>query len=58
MTCDPDAVACIPSHVVGSTDDGGTIYLLAEPCEGCVRHVRDTTCIQAIIWPGGAVALP
>jgi dCMP deaminase len=37
---------------------GSTMYVSCEPCEGCVRHVRNTTSIEAIIWPGGAIALP
>lgn len=38
--------------------DGGVMYVSTEPCEGCIRHVRNNTGIEAIIWPGGAVALP
>lgn len=61
--------ACIASHAEanavsdaqqrnGGRLAGAVMYVSCEPCEGCVRHVRNTTDIHAIIWPGGAVALP
>lgn len=61
--------ACIASHAEANAvadaqqRNGGrladcTMYVSCEPCEGCVRHVRNVTDIRAIIWPGGAVALP
>jgi dCMP deaminase len=37
---------------------GGTMYVSCEPCEGCIRQVRNTTEINTIIWPDGAVGLP
>lgn len=60
---------CISSHAEANAvsdaqqRNGGrlvdcTMYVSCEPCEGCVRHVRNNTDIKAIIWPGGAVALP
>lgn len=61
--------ACIASHAeanavsdaqqrCGGRLAGCTMYVSCEPCEGCVRHVRNQTDIKAIIWPGGALALP
>ncbi|MGW0682909.1 deoxycytidylate deaminase [Streptomyces sp. NPDC002754] len=38
--------------------DGALMYTSAEPCEGCIRQIRNTTKIEAIIWPEGVVALP
>jgi dCMP deaminase len=37
---------------------GCVMYVSCEPCEECVRDIRNTTKIEAIIWPGGTVALP
>lgn len=34
---------------------GATMYVTEEPCGGCVRQVRNTTEITAIVWPGGRV---
>lgn len=61
--------ACIASHAEANAvsdaqqRNGGrladcTMYVSCEPCEGCVRHIRNQTDIKAIIWPEGAVALP
>lgn len=61
--------ACISSHAEANAvsdaqqRNGGRLanclmYVSCEPCEGCVRHVRNSTDIKAIIWRGGAVALP
>lgn len=61
--------ACIATHAEGNAKadamrrggghlDGCTMYVSCEPCEGCVRDIRNTTGITAIIWPEGAVALP
>lgn len=61
--------ACISSHAEANAvsdaqqRNGGrlvdcTMYVSCEPCEGCVRHVRNHTDIRAIIWPGGAIGLP
>lgn len=61
--------ACIASHAEANAvadaqrKGGGTLadavlYVSCEPCEGCVRHIRNTTQIAAIRWPGGVVALP
>lgn len=61
--------ACISSHAEanavadaqqrgGGILDGCTMYVSCAPCEGCTRHVRNTTRIGAIIWPDGVVALP
>lgn len=38
--------------------DGAVMYVSCEPCDGCVRHIRNTTRIEAIIWPDGVIALP
>jgi dCMP deaminase len=37
---------------------GGVQYVSCEPCEGCVRDIRNTTDIEAMIWPDGVIALP
>lgn len=61
--------ACIASHAEhNAVSDaqqrgagriaGGVMYVSCEPCEGCIRHVRNTTDIEAIIWPEGATGLP
>ncbi|MFE6222960.1 deaminase [Streptomyces sp. NPDC057854] len=61
--------ACIASHAEanavadamqrgGGRLGGAVMYVSCEPCEGCVRHVRNTTDIKAIIWPKGTVTLP
>lgn len=61
--------ACIASHAEanavadamqrnGGTLDGCVMYVSCEPCDGCTRHVRNTTRISAIIWPDGAIGLP
>lgn len=61
--------ACIASHAeANAVADamqrgagriaGGVMYVSCEPCEGCIRHIRNNTDIKAIIWPEGAVALP
>lgn len=34
---------------------GATMYVTEEPCAGCVRQVRNTTDIAAIVWPGGRI---
>lgn len=61
--------ACIASHAEanavadamqrsGGILSGCIMYVSCEPCDGCVRHIRNTTAIEAIIWPEGTVALP
>ena len=61
--------ACIASHAEanavadamqrnGGRLAGAIMYVSCEPCEGCVRHVRNTTDIEAILWPEGGIALP
>lgn len=61
--------ACIASHAeTNAVADaqqrgagriaGGVMYVSCEPCDGCVRHIRNTTDIEAIIWPEGVIALP
>ena len=61
--------ACIGTHAEhNAVDDaktkgagrmaGGVLYVSCEPCEGCVRLIRNTTDIEAIIWPDGVTALP
>lgn len=59
--------ACIASHAeanaLADVDnrarlDGAVMHVTTEPCDGCVRHIRNTTRISAVIWPGGTVALP
>lgn len=42
----------------GGRLEGCTMYVSCEPCEGCIRDIRNTTGITAIIWPEGMVALP
>ncbi|MFJ9181370.1 hypothetical protein [Streptomyces sp. NPDC102360] len=37
---------------------GALMYASVEPCEGCIRMIRNETDIEAIIWPDGMVALP
>jgi dCMP deaminase len=32
---------------------GATLYVTEEPCGGCVRQIRTTTEIAAIVWPHG-----
>lgn len=61
--------ACIASHAEanavsdaqrkghGALPDA-TLYVSCEPCEGCVRHIRNTTQIAAIRWPDGVIGLP
>lgn len=34
---------------------GATMYVTEEPCGGCVRQIRTTTEIVAIIWPDGRI---
>lgn len=61
--------ACIATHaeanaVADAMQSGGgrltgcIMYVSCEPCDGCVRHIRNTTDIKAIIWPEGTIALP
>jgi dCMP deaminase len=61
--------ACIASHAEANAvadalrRNGGDLadclmYVSCEPCDGCTRHVRNTTKISAIIWPNGAIGLP
>lgn len=61
--------ACIASHAEANAladaqrKGGGvledcTMYVSTAPCEGCVRHVRNTTMIAAIRWPDGVIGLP
>lgn len=70
----PDAVApgssydnCLASHAeinaVADVDNrarlaGAVLYCTDEPCEYCAKHIRNTTKIEAIIWPTGGIALP
>lgn len=58
---------CIATHAemnaIWDVDDksrlkGGTLYVSHEPCEGCIRFIRNRTPLSAVIWPEGAVALP
>ncbi|OII61181.1 hypothetical protein BJP40_06545 [Streptomyces sp. CC53] len=37
---------------------GAVMYISCEPCDGCVRHIRNTTDIKAIVWPNGKIGLP
>lgn len=37
---------------------GGVMYVSCEPCEGCLKVIRNITDIEAVIWPDGAIALP
>jgi deoxycytidylate deaminase len=70
---DTGAGACIASHAEanavadamqrsGGRLAGCVMYVNAEPCEGCIRHIRNTTSIECIIWKDGThegvVALP
>lgn len=61
--------ACIATHAEvnavadaqqrgGGRMPGAVMYVSTEPCEGCIRHVRNVTDISAIIWPDGAIGLP
>lgn len=59
--------ACIATHAesnaLADVDnrgrlDGATMYVTCEPCDGCVRHIRNTTGLAAIRWPEGYIALP
>ena len=61
--------ACINTHAEDNAVDdaksrsggrlaGCTLYVSCEPCEGCVRMIRNKTDIKAVIWPGGAIGLP
>lgn len=34
---------------------GATMYVTEEPCAGCVRQIRNTTEIAAIVWPHGRI---
>lgn len=34
---------------------GATMYVTEEPCAGCVRQIRNTTEITAIVWPRGRI---
>jgi len=56
--------ACIASHAeqnaladVTAPErlKGATMYVTEEPCAGCVRQVRNTTDIAAIVWPEGRI---
>lgn len=60
---------CISTHAEGNAKAdamrrgggdlaGCTLYVSCEPCEGCVRDYRNTTRVEAIIWPDGAIGLP
>lgn len=66
---DTGAGACHSTHAeTNATSDaqrkgggslaGCTLFVSCEPCEGCIRHVRNATSIEAIVWPDGIVALP
>jgi len=61
--------ACISTHAEGNAKAdamrrgggdlaGCVLYVSCEPCEGCVRDFRNTTKVEAMIWPEGAIALP
>lgn len=61
--------ACIASHAEANavadaqrkghgTLPDATLYVSCEPCEGCIRHIRNTTQIAAIRWPDGVIGLP
>jgi dCMP deaminase len=61
--------ACIASHAEANavadaqrkghgTLPDATLYVSCEPCEGCIRHIRNTTQIAAIRWPDGTIGLP
>lgn len=54
--------ACINGHAeqnaqaaATSSLAGATMYVTDEPCGGCVRQIRVTTEIAAIVWPGGRI---
>lgn len=60
---------CINTHAEGNAKAdamrrgggdlaGCTAYISCEPCEGCVRDYRNTTKVEAMIWPDGAIGLP
>lgn len=36
---------------------GATMYVTEEPCGGCIRQIRTTTEILAIVWPEGRIDL-
>ncbi len=42
--------------------EGAVLYVTAEPCEYCVKHIRNTTRLRAILWREGGtegiIALP
>lgn len=61
--------ACISTHAEGNakTDalrrnggdlDGCRMVVSREPCDGCVRDLRNTTRLTLIRWPEGVIALP
>lgn len=61
--------ACIASHAeANAVSDGmqrgagrmpdAVLYVSTQPCEGCLRMIRNQTDIKAVIWPGGMTALP
>lgn len=61
--------ACIASHAEANavadaqrkghgTLPDATLYVSCAPCDGCVRHIRNTTQIAAIRWPDGVIGLP
>jgi dCMP deaminase len=61
--------ACIATHAEmnakndalrrsGGDLDGCQLYVSEEPCEGCIRELRNSTRIGLIHWQGGTVALP
>ena len=33
--------------------DGATMYVTDEPCQGCVKQIKNTTRIARIVWPEG-----
>jgi dCMP deaminase len=42
----------------GGDLDGCQLYVSEEPCEGCIRELRNSTKIGLIHWSTGTVALP
>lgn len=34
---------------------GATMYVTEEPCDGCLKQIRNTTEIARIVWPGGVI---
>jgi dCMP deaminase len=42
----------------GGDLDGCQLYVSEEPCEGCIRELRNSTKIGLIHWRSGTVALP